>query len=92
MIGFGKRVSYAFRCFFSILSEGQIPPDITQELSAPAASQPAVSDAPQAAAAVPKAAEVESPERAVQMLYLLQRDGRFAPRGVVDEEQRTCDV
>jgi hypothetical protein len=32
MLGFGKRVSYAFRCFFSVLSNGEVPADIAPEL------------------------------------------------------------
>ena len=28
MIGFGKRLSYATRCFFSVLSRGEVPADI----------------------------------------------------------------
>ena len=32
MMGFGKRLSYAFRCFFSVLSNGEIPAEIAPEL------------------------------------------------------------
>ena len=37
MIGFGKRFSYAFKSFFAILSSGEIPRDVAQELIQPAA-------------------------------------------------------
>ena len=75
-MGFGKRLSYAFRCFFSLLSNGVIPAEIASEListSAPAAPPAsAVAPAPQA-----EKPAVESVDRAIQMLALLQRDGRL---------------
>jgi hypothetical protein len=70
MNGFWKRVTFAFRCFFSILFHGDIPNDIAKKRVKPPGP-------------VPRAAEVEvepAPEafdRAVQMLALLQRDGRL---------------
>jgi hypothetical protein len=80
MLGFGKRVSYAFRCFFSVLSNGEVPADIAPELvqnlappaSAARAAAPAAAPAPQPATPV-----AESADRAVQVLALLQRDGRL---------------
>jgi len=81
MIGFGKRLSYAFRCFFSILSSGEIPEDIARDLiKAPAqvegapiaASLTAATAAPQ-----PEKPQADPTDRAVQMLALLQRDGRM---------------
>ncbi len=76
MIGLSTRISYAFRCFFSLLFSGTIPQDIGRALAiAPAAGTPNVP-----AAVKPKAGEkppVESFDRAVQMLALLQRDGRL---------------
>src|SRR5262249_28726041 len=66
MMGFGKRLSYAFRCFFSVLSNGEIPAEIAPEL-VPELAQPA----PVFERAL------ESADRAVQMLALLQRDGRL---------------
>ena len=74
MIGFGKRISYATRCFFSVLSRGEVPEDIAPEVvkSAAPAPEPEVKTLP---------AEVhpaeESPDRAVQLLALLQREGRL---------------
>jgi hypothetical protein len=80
MSGFWERGAFAFRCFFSILFDGDIPDDIAQKLVKPASP---VSQAP--ATAVPSVSrlrEVERPaaeafDRAVQMLALLQRDGRL---------------
>ena len=73
MIGFGKRLSYATRCFFSVLSRGEVPEDIAPEVVRGAA--PALAPEPEPEAeAIP--AE-ESPDRAVQLLALLQREGRL---------------
>jgi hypothetical protein len=80
MNGFWERLAFAFRCFFSILLHRDIPLDILQKLVRPSGV------APQAAtAAVPSASrlkEIEQPsseafDRAIQMLALLQRDGRL---------------
>src|SRR5918911_5058026 len=73
MIGFGKRISYAFKSFFAILSSGALPPDVADELTEPKAEAAALTPAPAEAAAPP----VESTDRAVQMLAILQRDGRL---------------
>jgi hypothetical protein len=64
MIGFGTRLSYAFRSFFSMLGSGTIPEDVARETVALPPAPP------------PKPA-VEPPDRAIQMLALLQRDGRL---------------
>jgi hypothetical protein len=74
MIGFGKRISYATRCFFSVLSRGEVPEDIATEVVKGAAAAPEPEPA-----ALPQPAErvEESPDRAVQLLALLQRDGRL---------------
>jgi hypothetical protein len=75
MIGFGQRISYAFRSFFKILSDGEIPGDVAQALGPPP-PQEKVQPLPEVA--LP---EVEKPEestdRAIQMLAILQRDGRL---------------
>lgn len=84
-MGFGKRLSYAFRCFFSLLSSGEIPEDIAREL---VKLPPPVTPTPPPPAPIPAApierpleppveSLVESVDRAVQMLALLQRDGRL---------------
>jgi len=69
MIGFWTRLSYAFRCFFAILSHAEIPQDIAQGLIKPVRdiASPARTETP----------AVESVDRALQMLSLLQRDGRL---------------
>ncbi len=80
MNGFWERVAFAFRCFFSILLHGEIPNDIAHNRVQPAGPVP---QAP--AVAVPSVSrlkQVEQPaseafDRAVQMLALLQRDGRL---------------
>ncbi|HWT03030.1 MAG TPA: DUF2760 domain-containing protein [Pyrinomonadaceae bacterium] len=81
MIGFGKRISYAARCFFSILSRGEVPEDIAPDVVR-GPSSPAPSQTPEAAAPPPaKQNEAhhaeDSADRAVQILALLQRDGRL---------------
>ena len=80
MSGFSERVAFAFRCFFSILFHGDIPDDIAQKLVKAASPVQRA-----AATAIPPASrlkEAERPtaeafDRAVQMLALLQRDGRL---------------
>jgi hypothetical protein len=80
MIGFSARISFAFRCFFSLLFQGMIPQEILLALStsttraAPAATATAImADANSGA----DASDRNVLDRAVQMLALLQRDGRL---------------
>jgi hypothetical protein len=76
MMGFGTRLSYAFRCFFSVLSRGEIPAEIAPELVPELArATPVFERAPEFETPAP--APPESSDRAVQMLALLQRDGRL---------------
>ncbi|HLM57519.1 MAG TPA: DUF2760 domain-containing protein [Pyrinomonadaceae bacterium] len=79
MMGFGKRVSYATRCFFAVLSRGEVPEDIAPEVVRGAAAQPAREPAAPALPAerVETRPEEDSADRAVQLLALLQRDGRL---------------
>jgi hypothetical protein len=73
MIPFSTRVAYAFRCFFALLFHGEVPADILQAFAGEAAkpvSAPAVTVPP------PKPA-LQPPDRAIQILSLLQRDGRL---------------
>ena len=66
MISYGRRLKYAFRTFFSILDYGRIPDDIVAALvKAPEAPAPAAPAPP------------DGPDRAMQILALLQRDGRL---------------
>jgi hypothetical protein len=79
MNGFWERVVFAFRCFFSILFRADIPSDIAEKLAKTAGPVP---QAPAAAPSISRMKEVEQPasetfDRAVQMLALLQRDGRL---------------
>jgi hypothetical protein len=70
MISHGKRWQYAFRAFFSLIFHGRIADDIL------AAFAPKVPE-PKAMPPAPPPAAVETPDRAMQMLALLQRDGRL---------------
>lgn len=79
MNGFWERVAIAFRCLFSILFHRDIPNDIVQMWVKSAGQDP---QTPAAQASVPRPKEMERPaseafDRAVQMLALLQRDGRL---------------
>jgi hypothetical protein len=80
MIEFSTRLSFAFRCFFSLLFQGRIPQDILQALGG-ARAEAATGTKTKATFAAPevrgKAPTAESLDRAVQMLALLQRDGRL---------------
>ncbi len=69
-LAFSTRVAYAFRCFFALLLHGDLPQDIARACGPPNAS------------AAPPKSTIEKPaeppaDRAVQMLALLQRDGRL---------------
>jgi hypothetical protein len=72
-LGFGTRISSAFRCFFSLLFEGRLPGDVLaryQTAAKPAGTTTTV--APPAAGP-----REDSGDRAVQLLAILQRDGRL---------------
>jgi hypothetical protein len=81
MIGFSTRLSFAFRCFFSLLSQGKIPQDVLQALGGAKVEVAPLATAAKATPAAPKVRgdkpSPESLDRAVQMLALLQRDGRL---------------
>ena len=68
MLSYGTRLKYAFRSFFSLLDYGRIPEDVAEAVLAK--PEPPAPTAPAVAAA-------ETGDRAVQMLALLQRDGRL---------------
>jgi hypothetical protein len=74
MLSHGTRWKYAFRAFFSLIFHGRIADDILAEFSAPVAPPPArvVPASPP-----PVETRVESNARAVQILAILQRDGRL---------------
>lgn len=84
MNGFWNRIAFAFRAFFSILFKGRLAGDIIDAAlrarDEVPASEPAgmVPHAPAPAGASPPApAPGDAPDRAVQILALLQRDGRL---------------
>jgi hypothetical protein len=81
MLGFWERVAFAFRCFFSILIHAEIPQDIQQRISKSGSdtSSPQVVEAPAPASRLKEAERppTDAIDRAVQMLALLQRDGRL---------------
>jgi hypothetical protein len=80
MIGFWTRLSYAVRCFFAILLHAEVPQDIARDLIKPAhdiASLPRTKSPSGAVSAKEDTPGAESVDRAVQMLGLLQRDGRL---------------
>lgn len=68
MVSYWRRVGFAFRTFFSILDHSRIPADVAADLG---------SQAPTPSMAPPAPAPQETSHRAVQMLALLQRDGRL---------------
>jgi hypothetical protein len=68
MIPYGRRLKFAFRTFFSILDHSRIPDDVV------AAMVERERTAPPAAPTAPPA---DSTDRALQMLAILQRDGRL---------------
>jgi Domain of unknown function (DUF2760) len=73
-MGFWTRVKLAFAAFFTILFKGRLPAAFERDQPVTtSAAPPAVS----AAAPTPPAPTPETSDRAVQMLALLQRDGRF---------------
>jgi len=80
MNGFWERLVSAFRCFLSILFHAEIPNDIAQKVlkhSGPAPQAPVASTS---SISRPKDVERPAPEAfdgAIQMLALLQRDGRL---------------
>ena len=80
MNGFWERLAFAFRCFFSILLHADIPPDVVQKMVKPGGPTPQPTTV--AVPSVSRLKGVEQPpaegfDRAVQMLGLLQRDGRL---------------
>jgi len=76
MGGVWTRLKLAFAAFFTILFQGRLPSALQDFGRAEAAAPPAA--APPAPAPVPAAPPIDTQsDRAVQMLALLQRDGRL---------------
>ena len=76
---FGRRVAYAFRCFFALLFKGVIPADIVDAAAASGAGRAAPRRvvAPTTAGPAPPGPVEDRGDRAIQLLALLQRDGRL---------------
>ncbi|HEY0876607.1 MAG TPA: DUF2760 domain-containing protein [Vicinamibacterales bacterium] len=70
MIPYWTRLKYAFSAFFALIDFGKIPDDILAATGQGTA-------APSAPAPQPPVAKPETADRAVQMLAILQRDGRL---------------
>ena len=79
MSGFWERVTIAFRCFFSILFHGDIPNEIVEKRVKTPGPDPQMPATAPSSMSRPKEAEhaAETFDRAVQMLAILQRDGRL---------------
>jgi hypothetical protein len=84
MPGFWTRLSLAFRCFSSVLSNAEIPQDLAQELSIPKspAALPQRDSTPATAAATAQPQDTSADAHqlqsaSIQLLALFQRDGRL---------------
>ncbi len=89
MHGFWNRIKYAFLAFFTILFKGRLPAGLREQMAAEADTAappgaraagevgPAVAVPGPVPAAAPSAPPQPDPDRAVQILTLLQRDGRL---------------
>lgn len=67
MLPYGKRLKLAFRTFFWLIDFGEVPPDVLDATDQKVA--PPLPPKPQA--------QPETTDRAVQLLAILQRDGRL---------------
>jgi hypothetical protein len=76
MMSVSQRLSFAFRCFFALLFKGIIPADILEAAVGPRAKR-AAPEPETATAAAAGGRAVDEGDRAIQLLALLQRDGRF---------------
>ena len=79
MIRVGKRITYALQSFFAVLTRGELPAALVRELGlTPAApATPPGSEQHTASAQEAEQALPDTGDRAVQLLALLQRDGRL---------------
>lgn len=69
MLRYGTRLKYAFQSFFALIDFGAVPDEILE-----ATGQ---KTAPAEPAAAPPAHTADTADRAVQLLAILQRDGRL---------------
>jgi|SRR5215469_2276096 len=79
MNGFWKRVAFALRCFFSIVFHGEIPHDIAQKIikSGDVPESMRTAGPPRVSLLERERPASETFDRAVQILALLQREGRL---------------
>jgi len=70
-MGFAARFSAALRSFFALLFSGRMPDDVLDRF------RPAQAAAPAPGAPPPAAPPTDEGDRAVQLLAILQRDGRL---------------
>ncbi len=86
MIGLGTRITFAIESFFAILFRGEIPDHVLRELATPpltreteplAPEPPEPSELDVIAPPEPEGPPEDLGDRAVQLLALLQRDGRL---------------
>jgi hypothetical protein len=75
-MSFGRRVAFAFRCFFALLFRGIVPADIV-EVVAPSSPRAAAARPAAAVATAAPGAGDDPGDRAIQLLALFQRDGRL---------------
>jgi hypothetical protein len=68
MLPYGKRLKFAFRTFFWLIDFGRIPDDVLDATEQKATAPPAPAQ---------PVTRPETADRAVQMLAILQRDGRL---------------
>lgn len=77
MVPYGRRLKYAFRTFFSILDHSRIPDDVVEAMVKMEEKKEAAAAERPAPALPPAPAAADATDRALQMLALLQRDGRL---------------
>ncbi len=80
MIGLGKRISFAIESFFAILLRGEIPDHVLRDLAmqpVPREVEPLTPEPEVMSTPVPELPPEDLGDRAVQLLALLQRDGRL---------------
>jgi hypothetical protein len=81
MMGFGQRLSYACKCFFAVLMQGELSDDLLRALGTAPASIPLPTEPAPTLESEPAPEATRPPtdagDRAVQLLALLQRDGRL---------------
>jgi hypothetical protein len=76
MSAFFRRAGFAFKCFFLILFSGRLPAPLPDEFVTPTAPAESTTPGGGAEAGRPRDRE-DGSDRAIQLLSLLQRDGRL---------------